>query len=670
MNVRTRALICSGDAILVRKLQAFSGGLAETRVVDSLRELELLAQGVDGLLLLADLRTPDYATIIEFAAARASAGVTIAFAVPDSEPARLAQACGLYAVVSPEADRQDLQRLLGRAVDHVSLMQECTMLRANLAAQVPSPVSPAAIAHATANDPRSLLAFSLALRDFDCVDTLCQQIVEAVAAVSRVSRVGLFYRAHEDEPFALKAGVRCLERSRTLDYPENHPLSLWLHAHAHLISRLTLDHVPSAEERHMLRQTMDLLGAEVLIPIHTRQLFAGWLIFGHHVTGRPFTHIELEELMSLTDHVSVVIENARLYEEVSLRKSLAETLFDNLPTGIVATTESGTILWLNRAAADIFEVDPAKHLHKPVDLLGSRLADSIYRTLGGRELRVPELWRLPPGTRTLSVQTRRLHGAHEGVGAVALVQDVTDQRLMLERQEQLARCAFWADLAASMSHEVRNPLVAIKTFAQLLPERHSDPEFRSEFSTVVSHEVDRLDSIVRQMNHFANLPRPKPVPLDIRVPLQRGQDDAKLRLPATNCPVSITVPPQVPLILGDSRVLADCFAHVLANAMEAMHGQPHPAIRVRVSLEEAVLERPARVHVAIEDNGCGIPKEILARVFSPFCSTKSRGMGLGLAIVQRMILDHGGQIDIASTDKGTTVNIHLPVADPGVEPPS
>ncbi|MCE9612990.1 MAG: PAS domain-containing protein [Lentisphaerae bacterium] len=660
MNLRARVVICSADPALVRRLQAFGAGLAEVRAVDSLRELERLAQGVDGLLLLLDLQTPDYANAIAFAVGHTMDGVCIAVAVPDSEPSRLAQASGLYAVVSPEAERQDIQLLLTRAIEHINLKQELALLKAGLGAAVPVPPPPPA--PPVAEEARTLRTFELALRNFDRVETLYQQIVEGVAGVARVSRVGLFSQAAEDAPFTLQAGVRCLERARALSYPANHPLCLWLHAHAHLISRFTLDHVPAAEDRLMLRQSMDLLGAEVLIPIHTHQHFGGWLLFGHHVTGRPFTHPELEELMSLTNHVAVIIENARLYTEVSLRKSLAETLFDNLPTGIVATTETGSILWLNRSAAQIFDVDPVQHLDQPVDRLSSKLADCIRRTLGGREVREPEIWRLVPGPRLLSVQTRRLTGAHARIGAVALVQDVTEQRLMHERQEHLARCTFWNQLAASMSHEVRNPLVAIKAFAQLLPERYDDPEFRVEFSTTVSHEVDRLDAIIKQMNDFANLPRPRLESIDIRDAIQRAQDEARLRAPASHCAITVTTAGPLPPILGDSRALADCFTHLFINAIEAMQGQPHPQIQVRLTPISATDGRPAGLHTAVTDNGGGIPRDMLPAVFSPFSTTKNRGMGLGLAIVQRLVLDHGGQIDVTSTEKGTTVNILLPVA--------
>ncbi len=658
MTPRPALWICSGDAILVQRLRAFAAESTEVRVAADWRDWELQTEGITDQVALMDLRVPDFQRGLELAAARRETAILLAIATPDSAPARRARQAPFYAVLEPECPRPEFQLVLTRAIEHAQLRQECAMWRTGALAPPP----PAAERIVPGADSRSLRSFALALRDFDRLDTLCQQIVDGVAAAARISRVGLFYRTHEDLPFTLRAGVRCLERTLPLAFADHHPLALWLHTHAHLIARGGLEHIGTPADRQLLRQSLDLLGAEVLIPIHARHRFAGWLMLGHHLTGRPFSQGDLEELMSLAEHIAVVLENARLYEEISLRKSMAETLFDNLPTGIVATDGAGLVLWINRSAADILAVNPADHLGKPVDNLGSRMADCVRRTLTGQEWRHADPWPLTGG-RLAAVQSRHLRDGQDGIGAVVLLQDITDQHLMQERQEQMARCAFWGELAASMSHEVRNPLVAIKTFAQLLPERHADTEFRTQFSEVVSQEVDRLDGIVKQMNHFANLPRPTLAPMDLRDALRRGEDEAKLRVPAMDCPIHLTIPSRIPPILGDLRVLSDCFAHLFANAMEAMVGRAQPQIHVQVTTIAPSGDLPLRVHVAIADRGPGLPADLADKVFSPFYTTKNRAMGLGLPIVQRMLLDHNGQIRIDSDTKGATVHVSLPAAE-------
>src|SRR4029078_7223741 len=106
------------------------------------------------------------------------------------------------------------------------------------------------------------------------------------------------------------------------------------------------------------------------------------------------------------------------------------------------------------------------------------------------------------------------------VRAVAVVHDLTAEHNRRQKQDLVDRAAFWTDLAASMSHEIRNPLVAIKTFAQLLPERFCEPEFRKNFNQIVVEEIHRLDKIVSQINSFAHPAELKMRPLDIRAPVK------------------------------------------------------------------------------------------------------------------------------------------------------
>jgi len=109
----------------------------------------------------------------------------------------------------------------------------------------------------------------------------------------------------------------------------------------------------------------------------------------------------------------------------------------------------------------------------------------LRETLESKTPMPPQHWIGNNAQRSLSVETRQLAGNGSPLGAVAVIQDLTAQETLREKQVLLDRATFWTDLAASMSHEIRNPLVAIKTFAQLLPERFDDADFRKEFNEIV-----------------------------------------------------------------------------------------------------------------------------------------------------------------------------------------
>src|SRR5207302_844100 len=109
--------------------------------------------------------------------------------------------------------------------------------------------------------------------------------------------------------------------------------------------------------------------------------------------------------------------------------------------------------------------------------------------------------------------------------------DLTAEDNLRQKQDLVDRAAFWTDLAASMSHEIRNPLVAIKTFAQLLPERFEDADFRKDFNEIVVQEIDRLDKIITQINNFAHPTELVMKSVDLRSSLKKSIELAKTRVP-------------------------------------------------------------------------------------------------------------------------------------------
>src|ERR1700674_88605 len=156
-------------------------------------------------------------------------------------------------------------------------------------------------------------------------------------------------------------------------------------------------------------------------------------------------------------------------------------------------------------------------------------------------------WIDPTTRRSLAVETRRLVDKKTPLGAVAVLHDLTAEDSLRQKEDLLDRAAFWTDLAASMSHEIRNPLVAIKTFAQLLPERFDDADFRTDFNSIVVKEIDRLDKIITQINNFAHPPELVFKPIDVRAPVKKGIEIARTRLGANgDLKVETSLPNDLP----------------------------------------------------------------------------------------------------------------------------
>ncbi len=154
-------------------------------------------------------------------------------------------------------------------------------------------------------------------------------------------------------------------------------------------------------------------------------------------------------------------------------------------------------------------------------------------------------------------------------------------------------------------------------------------------------------------------------PLDIRTPVKRGLELARSKFRVNgDVAVETELPANLPKILGDEGALAEAVAHLVANAAEAVTEQKKPKITLSAKpIHEG--GRANAVLVTVQDNGHGIAPEMREKVFSPFCTTKARGMGLGLPIVKRTVFDHNGRVDIDTSASGTAVSIALPATANG-----
>jgi len=225
-----------------------------------------------------------------------------------------------------------------------------------------------------------------------------------------------------------------------------------------------------------------------------------------------------------------------------------------------------------------------------------------------------------------------------------------------EKMQRLDRLANLGMLSAGMAHEIKNGMVAIRTFVDLLLEKTPD----AELGEIVRHELERINAIVTQMLRLA-----APSSASFKTVHVHELLDHSLRLLKPQISVKlITVKKnyraETDAVRGGEAQLQQTFMNLLLNAVEAMG----PGGTLAIGTEIAGGEDGARVlKIKIQDTGVGIAPENLEKLFEPFFTTKKNGTGLGLAICQRVALDHHGVIEVQSeTGKGSTFGILLPVA--------
>jgi len=656
MSALPVSIMYTQDGVLLQRIRGYLHSRSAVRHVSDPSELEMLLHQHHDTLLFMDLRAADCMTVLPELIKEFADTVIIALGAARSDPGLKAASAGVYAVEPGEVDRLRLQTLFDQAQAHLRLQQENRVLKENQK-KMPPPSAPL-----RENIAPSLYHFSSAFRRFDNIGIMLESIVEGVASCARVSRVAVF-SITPSELYRFRAGIKCMEDTRALEFKKTHPFVHWLQIHAHSISRSMLRHIESMEERLLLEKTLDLAGAEAILPLFGRERLIGWLCIGRSSSGAPFEQRDIEDLTLLAEHVSVTIENSLLHESLAIQKALAENLLQAIPVGIIATGADGAIRWFNSGAETLLDVVAADLIGRPIERLSSYIASLLNRCMAGEKAIGPVEWTEPRTRRGLSIQIRRLQQHGQCMGAMAVLNDLTEERILREKQNNLERATFWNELASAISHEVRNPLVAISTFSQLLPERYGDEEFRTQFRDLTTQEVGRLNGMIDQLDEYANPPRLEFAPVNAGELLETALCKAR-----KGCGVSkdvrIEVEPGLPSIEGDIDVLADSIARLLHNTFTAVEGVAQPCISLKAFAGEIGTGRSA-VIIEVRDNGSGIPAELSEKVFSPFCTTKARGVGLGLPIVRRTMIDHGGLVSIDSGKTGTVVRLSLPALDNG-----
>jgi signal transduction histidine kinase len=250
----------------------------------------------------------------------------------------------------------------------------------------------------------------------------------------------------------------------------------------------------------------------------------------------------------------------------------------------------------------------------------------------------------------------------------SLMEDVSATRADLERsQQQLEvseRLATVGKLAASVAHEIRNPLSAIKMWLFSIRRATGNAELEPKFD-IISEEVQRLERIVRDFLQFSRPPEINASPQSLAAMLNETLQLLQLKLDDANIRVEQQISPALPDVLADPEQIRQVYLNVVNNALQAMpQGGP-----VEVAAARETWQGQPFVKVSIADHGGGLPPEIQARLFEPFFSTKDEGTGLGLCIAARIMERHGGRLTLESTsDHGTTFAVWLPVAQSASKP--
>lgn len=424
-------------------------------------------------------------------------------------------------------------------------------------------------------------------------------------------------------------------------------------------------------ERIQLAKHLAELDAFLLVPLRTTAGVLGLIALGEKTTRDIYIHEDVKVFSIIAGPLATAIENARLYKQLAAVNLHLERIMANMRGGVIAVDASATITTVNQEAREMLgDIHPGKSIYA----LEPRVAEILRRTLRDhRGISDVELMISGPGGESIPVAISSSFfntADRESLGAMVLLYNMTQLKRLESNVQRADRLSSIGVMAAGMAHEIKNPLQSIKTFTQLLPDRFEDSDFRKTFTEVVPPEVQRIDMIVTRLLDFA---RPKPVcfaPLNLCSTVTDVLALVENQLRKASVQLTTDYPDDVPTILADDQQLHQVFLNLVLNAVSAMTNLPSRRLSIQIFFDRSHFTRNGQttlfdvpsVKVKVSDTGCGIPKESLDKIFTPFFTTKDDGCGLGLSVVHGIVQEHGGEIDVDSVvGLGTSFTVTFPL---------
>jgi PAS domain S-box-containing protein len=345
--------------------------------------------------------------------------------------------------------------------------------------------------------------------------------------------------------------------------------------------------------------------------------------------------------------------------------SFAQVLRDSVACGVIAVDGRRRVAVFNPDAETLTGWSAAELLHRPFGELPPPLPAILAESLDtGEPVHDREIVLRHVNGAEMTARVNTAVSAvdeQSGVSVVAVLTDLSATGRLEPNLRRLDRLASIGTLSAGMAHEIKNAMVAVRTFAELLIEKHRD----IELAEIVSRELDRIDGIVRQMLRYSAPARASFASVRLHGLLEHSLRLLRPQLDARRISLHEDYAAENDRITGDEYQLEQALFNLYFNGYEAM--DPGGELTVATELVPAPPGASASgraLQVTVRDTGAGIPPQNLKRLFETFFTTKPNGTGLGLPITRRIVQDHGGTISVESRPGcGTAFKLVFPLAD-------
>jgi PAS domain S-box-containing protein len=406
---------------------------------------------------------------------------------------------------------------------------------------------------------------------------------------------------------------------------------------------------------------LKLLQAVVAVPLLAHGELVAVLALGQPVFGTTYGRHEMQTLFDLAAHLATVLRDIALHRQIEREKEFSERILSHMSSGVVTIGRDQKVGILNRRAEEILELSATAVLGQDLRVLPSPLGDMLYDTLtSGRpaarteiQLALRRLW--------LEVSTYAVRDEEgQPLGAVLVFEDLTAQKELAAQRREAEQFQLLTRVVARIADEIKNPLVSINTFIELIGERYDDPDFRRHFSSVVRRDVRRLVEVFEKLAGLVTEGELNFAIVDAREVVGQLIDAIDLADEAAGKHLQLDVVPEASpqLVKVDAQQLRKALSYIIRYLT---FNSPTDTAKVSVSVgKHEDDEGGTDVRILVGSRTASVAAEKLQRLFDPVQMVQESLIDVGPAVSQRLIEALGGRLRMRQTRHELAFLVTLP----------
>lgn len=490
------------------------------------------------------------------------------------------------------------------------------------------------------------------------LDRLLEAYVDAVTRFSQCASYCLLWetpsaalsvRSHRGIPAEVVEGARLLSCDA---------LPSWYRRNRRVLTRAELASWPDRQMAVQVDREMGLFGGQIALPLMVRGRLSGILMLGERVLGEGYSESQVEMLFAVTNYVAMAAEGIELHEELGRAKSYTDRIVENMSAGMITLGSDERIAVCNPYAAEVLGLSRAEVEGADLRVLPSPLGDMLYAALrsphhatSGEEVTIKG------GTITLRVTTSTLlDDRGTPLGSILILADITAEKELARERSRLEQLNVLNRIIGRIAHEVKNPLTAVKTYAELMSGGRADEQLAQFWSQTVLPEIDHLDELLKNLLRMVEQPEP-------HIEIARPEDLIGSALDVLPMPEEIKrqafdlqVKDGVPAVMVDPTPTRDALSYLLRYLAGS---RPHP-VEINVDWRP---EEPSQVIVTMKSRARVNGEFDPTTIFDPLHAMQDPDIDLGPVISQKIITNQHGEVEAFNEEGRITMRVVLPRSD-------